>query len=534
MVCKYRNLAIKGDKIHICLEISDDDTKIEGLVMTRSGSSKTNRTQYFFPMQKIHRGSRKLWKAEIALGDEKFSMVEWGITCRVSQVGVETDVPCIVTDRLLRKKFYLCDRNMKYINRQGEIYFLYLTVKSEVLLIHRPQCIYDSGKYQRREFLAKVCYTLTRRYWDRKNIWIFFEKQSRTAQDNGYYFFQYCMEHQTEKELEAEMYFVLDSHYSSKRDLEKIDKKHMLDFYSFRHMIYLQAAKLLVSSESREQAVVWRNRNSLLRNMLAGKHLFFLQHGVIGLKQLPNFQPQSEGTCDVFIASSVFEKNLVSGSLGYDPEHVAVTGLARYDHLEDRSRIRAQRMIVVMPTWREWLDDVSEEEFRESEFYRNYQDLVTDREIQTFLEEENICMLFCPHPKAQKYGALFQTSSELVQIISYQDVELNQLLMECSLLVTDYSSVSWDAYYMDKPVIFYQFDSGRYLERHGSYLDFSRELFGDRAEDIKGLKVLLKKYQERQFRMDDKYREQKQRYFAYLDRENCKRIYERLKAYCGQ
>ena len=42
------------------------------------------------------------------------------------------------------------------------------------------------------------------------------------------------------------------------------------------------------------------------------------------------------------------------------------------------------------------------------------------------------------------------------------------------MLITDYSSVSWDIYYMEKPILFYQFDLEQYNETNGSYIDMDK------------------------------------------------------------
>ena len=54
-------------------------------------------------------------------------------------------------------------------------------------------------------------------------------------------------------------------------------------------------------------------------------------------------------------------------------------------------------------------------------------------------------------------------------------------MMRCSMLITDYSSVCWDVYYMDKPVLFYQFDYDMYNQAHGSYINMENDLFGNRS-----------------------------------------------------
>ena len=98
------------------------------------------------------------------------------------------------------------------------------------------------------------------------------------------------------------------------------------------------------------------------------------------------------------------------------------------------------------------------------------------------------------------------------------------------MLLTDYSSVSWDVYYLGKPVVFYQFDYDLYMQANGSYLDMKKELFGDRyiteEEVIRG----LEEYVQNDFREKEKYGSLRQEYFAYNDQNNCKRILEFLKS----
>lgn len=531
--CRYRQLKIKQGNILLKLAIPLPVEAVKGLILSPYQKDREADIGYRIPVTKSKKGGQCVFWARIPLKECTFEAPEWSIGCLISEHGKEIEIPCRVANKFMRKGFYLKDQSLRYLTDEGEIYFLLLTSDYTVNVVRRRHCLYDNRKYRLKECAAKILYRISRPYWNRKKIWIFFEKECRTAQDNGYYFFQYCMSEPVRKELQADMYYILDS--SSLQAAENFQdpylKEHLLKFYSWRYMMYLQAADLLISSESKEQAVVWRNRNSFLRDMLAEKPLFFLQHGVIGLKCLPHFQKNRECGCSFFITSSEYEQELVVKYLGYRKEETAVTGLARYDLLQDQSRKTDCPVILVMPTWRDWLDDISADGFLKSDFFRMYHELVTDRGLKTFLEENRIQMDICLHPKAQAYGKYFRTECKNIRFLSYSQVRLNEELMKARLLVTDYSSVAWDMLYMSKPTVFFQFDAQQYLNTHGSYLDFDKELFGRRAQDIPSLVRILKDYQEREYVLETSYEKMKARYFAYHDTHNCERICGALKNY---
>lgn len=64
---------------------------------------------------------------------------------------------------------------------------------------------------------------------------------------------------------------------------------------------------------------------------------------------------------------------------------------------------------------------------------------------------------------------------------------------------TDYSSVSWDVYYLGKPILFYQFDLDKYNETNGSYIDMEKDLFGERCLTREELLPKIHEYYEKWF-----------------------------------
>ena len=97
-------------------------------------------------------------------------------------------------------------------------------------------------------------------------------------------------------------------------------------------------------------------------------------------------------------------------------------------------------------------------------------------------------------------------------------------MMRCKMLVTDYSSVCWDVFYLDKPVVFFQFDRDKYMEAHGSYLDMDRELFGDCAQDVDGLLTYMERCADDHFVVRPEYEKMQKSFYKYFDDQNSRRI----------
>lgn len=154
-----------------------------------------------------------------------------------------------------------------------------------------------------------------------------------------------------------------------------------------------------------------------------------------------------------------------------------------------------------MPTWRNWLDSVPDKDFEESDYFRHYMGLLNSVRLNNILEKYDLEINFYLHAKFQEYADNFKSISHRIHLISFGEVAVNEMLMRCRMLITDYSSVCWDILYQDKPSIFYQFDIEKYNEAHGSYIDMETELFGDRASTEAQLLDLLEETVQNDFHM---------------------------------
>lgn len=413
----------------------------------------------------------------------------------------------------------------------GTDMFVYPYIHNEMVsLCYRKKGKFDTVSFRLREILAVCLQKLCKNYLQKKRICLIYEKYCFGAQDNGYYFFKYCMEQGLEEKLNRRIFYVIDRQSPDYPKMKKYSD-HVLNFMSIRHMIYTLSASLLVSTDSKEHVYAWRKRNSIFTGRIKKKPLVFLQHGVIALKRVENaYAKGTRGECSRFIVSSEREKNIIHSYYGYDRQEIVVTGLARWDALKDKSK--GKRQILFMATWRNYLDEATEEEFVQSRYFKTYLALLKSEQLKKLLKDYDANLKFYVHNKFKEYAKDFleqlgTTGDEpVVSVMTFEDMPLNELMMESNLLVTDYSSVSFDMFYQNKPVVFYQFDSKEYLEAHGSYLDFEKELFGERVTTAEELLPVLETYLQTDFALKERYQKMRKECFAYTDQKNCERIAE--------
>lgn len=536
--CICNDSGLKGSKLHfrIACPVIEGITWT-GVTLTYRYQLEKDRTDYFFPFKYVHKDNNHL-VAEVFCDIEglDFRTVYWDVRPTFEMDG--TQYWCLLKSaganrtasqkggagsslRNLFKKQTL-DIGGNYQMSIGE------TKLGNTSVVVQESSPFTGFAFRFKERLAIVIYMMFRGYLRRKKIFLVYEKFCEAAQENGLYFFKYCMDNGMERSMNRSIYYVIDKNQKDYVNLLPY-KDHVIQFMSFKHMVYILAARLLISSDSKLHAYAWRASESIIRpRILEKKKLVFLQHGVIGIKRVPIFKKgQSEGA-DLFITSNEMERGFIINDLDYAPEQVVVTGLARWDVLKDSSSESEHKHILLMPTWRNWLNEPTEEVFLASEYYHRYMDLLNSKRLAEILEKNDLYMDFFIHPKLSEYLSRFSATTGRISLIPFGSKPLNRLMMRCKTLITDYSSVCWDVYYQGKPVIFYQFDLAEYNETQGAYMDLENDLFGDRAETQEMLLDLLEETVENDFTLKPEYEEMRERLFKYIDRNNSRRICEEI------
>ena len=453
--------------------------------------------------------------------DYPFQEIYWEVFAAFNLHGTRLLVPVKIGKNQRRMLYF---RNSQWKLDGNKVLFTHISKEGWLSFVYRdyyPKI--DTYSFRVKELAAVAVFMVLRPYWNRKRLWLVFEKFCKSAQDNGYHFFEYCMSLPPQES--KHIYYVIDK---SQPDYEhvKAHDNHVIQFLSFKHLLYCLAANIYVGSDSKMHLYVWRSKPSLVRHMISRHKLFFLQHGVTALKRVDNlFGKDGSAPVTYFLTTSKREQEIVVDHFGYQSTHAPVLGFSRWDVLENRID-ESSRTILLMPTWRPWLEEQSDSVFMDSDYFRNYSELIQSEELIDMLERHNLKMRFFIHPKLSERLHNFHSSSDRIVLVPQGSRPLNELLMECSMLITDYSSVCWDALYMRKPVAFFQFDLNAYEEKVGSYINLSSDLPGDSCATIDELITSIDDCASRNFVLAPGYDEAANSWFENRDQSNRKRTYD--------
>ncbi|MGZ9772949.1 CDP-glycerol glycerophosphotransferase family protein [Bacillus toyonensis] len=355
----------------------------------------------------------------------------------------------------------------------------------------------------------------------KKPVWLIGENLGEVAQDNGFAFFENCINKNVPE----------DTYYVSKKSNKNMDnllpyKNKVLIYDSFKHLVLYFLSQYVIVSHGIRDVIPTIAHNKMASN---NKKIIYLQHGIIAMKKLQFNRNSYNGMIKKFVVSSEHEKNIMINEMNFKEKQVMVTGLVRFDSLVDKSKEKKTREILLMPTWREWVIG-SREGFLESDFFVHYHGLLQDKKLHELLEANNLVLKFFPHIEIQKkYKDEFESLNERIKIVKLGEESVKELMQNSSLMITDYSSVVFDFNYMKKPTVFYHFDVNEYLKYRGSYVDLSKDLVGDIAYTKNEVIQYVKKYVENDFTYEMKYSINSKKYYAHNDKHNFNRIYREIK-----
>lgn len=219
----------------------------------------------------------------------------------------------------------------------------------------------------------------------------------------------------------------------------------------------------------------------------------FLQHGVI--KDDMSRWLNEKWMTNLFITSTAPEYASIAGDGPYvfTPKEVQLTGLPRHDRLlslAQRTPEERRDLILVAPTWRHYLNAPAlpgtqrralVENFQDSEYARTWGAFLNAPDLFEYAERQGLTIGFLPHPNLAPALSEIPLPAAVLRL-SYDDQDVQQLLARTRVMVTDYSSLAFEAAYLVRPVVYLQFDADRmllgdHLYRPG-YFDYREHGFG--------------------------------------------------------
>lgn len=425
--------------------------------------------------------------------------------------------------KLKRSKYYNLPIKSKYTSDFAV--HIRRTIAGNLILVKRPVeypeqtlkfrilesklvsfCMYHIGK-----ILAKH---------QRKNVNLFYEKFASKSEEGVFNLFKKCKA----ESKKSKNYFVIDK---NSEDYAKIkNEKNVVKKYSFKYYWLIYKANYFIASEAPSHLNILRSNNKYFRKATYDKKLIFLQHGIIYMKNLglnSSFKKGKEGESILFLASSEKERDVIVDMLDYSEEEIMKTGLLMYDEIKYKHiNEESKDIVTVMLTWKPYEESLFD--FKESSYYKYTIDLYNM--LKEKIDTNNIRII--PHPKAK--AMLMQT--DLKDLL--WDGKISEVLEETKLLITDYSSICYNAFYQGAGVIFYQPDLEKYEEENGKLIPNDDEYIGYRVLNNNDLeKVLDKIIENKKIKLSEARTKEQEKIYETInefhDGKNTERVLKKLK-----
>ncbi len=356
-----------------------------------------------------------------------------------------------------------------------------------------------------------------------RDFWLVCETKYE-ARDNGYWFYKWVRENRPKQKV-AYAISKKSPDYAKVKALGKVIGRGTLSHWFW----YIVADKNISSQKhgkpNASVCYLFEVVFGLRRN-----NRIFLQHGVTINDITWCYYKNTKFR--MFITSALPEYEYVSQKFGYPSGYVKMCGFSRFDSLHDFTPDKD--LILVMPTWREWLGreskDNKDTDFTQTDYYKAWNGFLNSNELDLLLSESGKKLLFYPHRNMQKFLHYFSAASENIEIADWKKYDIQDVLKRAAVMITDYSSVFFDFAYMRKPVIFYQFDEAEFRSKQYGvgYFDYHDTVLGKWSGEERDVIELLRQSIACDFEMIDE--ETVREFFPLWDEKNSERTYDTIKS----
>lgn len=317
-------------------------------------------------------------------------------------------------------------------------------------------------------------------------------------------------------------------------------RQNLLAKYSFKHYLKLFRCKTCFATERITHNIDLRPLSPFLRYWLkhAGFNYVFLQHGVMYMVSLDAerrafFRLRSrEGYINRIVVSSELEADHFVYRGNFDRSELYVCGLLKFDNAV---RNDVHDRIVIMPTWRPGEAIQAAEDFRETSYYK-----FIEKIYNAVPDELKDRVIVLPHPLIKKnaveamgaHGSAENRAADAhdVMRLMLPDYTHEEVLRMTDTLITDYSSISYDAFYRGANVIFDWEEKDETIAYYGksARLMLTDDLaFGEVTRTQDELRAAIKKtYGKPQ---DERFVERFRKIVTYHDGRNTERFIEMAK-----
>ncbi|WP_311475476.1 glycosyltransferase [uncultured Corynebacterium sp.] len=364
----------------------------------------------------------------------------------------------------------------------------------------------------------------------KKRQWWIISDRFSSAGDNGEAFFRYLNQNKSRNE---KIFFLHSRADAAFHELSEVGR--VVDPSTFWGRVLFLVADVFASSQADDYVL---NPFGKDHKIMGGSYRYrfvFLGHGV-NIQNLSGWLNCYDKTIDQFITVGDREyRSIVDGEYGFGEGRVALTGLPRYDRLS----FAHDKTVIIAPTWRKHLaGSVDKEtkkrvyntEFRNSEYFAFYQQLIENERLNRVLKKTGFKLKLVLHPNHAVQAGDFRSSPQVSVLkppFDYKD-----LISKATVFVTDYSSVAVDAAYLRKFVVYSQFDYDTFFKNHTytkGYFDYMEDGFGPVCTSVESTVDAIIAGIESNGVPRGEYLSRMDEFFAFKDKNNSARVEREIK-----
>ncbi len=394
------------------------------------------------------------------------------------------------------------------------------SLKNRLMIYVRPWNKTDSIA-QRLKQTAAYFVSLFWQTQKAKSLVLLFEKNGEKYEESASVLYEELL-----NSGHTNAYFVLTENSLYLPRVAEKYRRNILAKYSFRHYLYFFKAKTFIGTEAVVHAMDLQTYNLLALRKVGSKNMnyVFLQHGVMYMVSLNSESRGMFGRKNLkgkyrVVVSSREEANHFITLGGHLQEELYITGLPKFDR---NTHSKTADKIAIMPTWRPWEIAQAHEDFSGTGYCKMMLSLYEN--LPEPLKEKAVIL---PHPlvSRQLEGLPKEIIEKMVMNKPYDEI-----LRETAVLITDYSSIAYDAFYRGARVIFDWSEKDACMQAYGPSTKLmlnETNVFGDVIYGSGQLAEVIDENYKNPQRAE--YQKRYARLVEFQDGNNTKRLMELLK-----
>ena len=372
----------------------------------------------------------------------------------------------------------------------------------------------------------------------KKEIWLINDRKSQSG-DNGEYFFRYLV---TKKQRAIDVYFSIFKNSSDFTRLNKIGNVLAINSQKYLN-IFLTADKLISSEANYWVDNPFGEDQKYIRDLFHFKFIF-INNGIIK-DDLSKYLHRIKTNIDLFVTSTIREYNsILNYNYGYNNRSIILSGMPRFDELNyynlnskfEKKNNTPSKIILIIPTSRFYMkgnknipifESIYSDSFKFTDFFHFYNNLINDKRLLKMMDLFNYTGIFCLYPYFSAQEADFK-KNKLFEIKSVCNV--HKLIINGSLLITDYSNIFFDFGYLKKPILYTQFDFIEYrkFQYPEGYFNYQKDGFGPICKNINETVDFIIENMKNNCSIEEKYLKRINSFFTFNDANNNERLYEKI------